>query len=111
MTLAMLMDRSAMILHHDTSVGTDDYNAPTFADADESVAVYIEQLSRTEDTVERGTGVATHLCVMPATAHPHLGCELLLDGVRYEIVGPINQVMNPRIHVLSHLEALLAEVQ
>lgn len=110
MSVDALLTRPATLRRVHAGDDVDEYNAPIAEASSASVWTAVQQISRSEDSLQRDTGTATHLGFLAAGTAVDMTDQLIVDGSTYEVVGPPRIVHNDRTGMISHIEVTLAEV-
>lgn len=105
-----MLDRPCTIVGRSQSGPVDRYNQPTWLDTSVDTVCYFEQTETREVTEGRSTGIATHLFVFASGTEVDDSDQVLVDGVRFEILGPPWRVWEPGVGE-SHIEASARAVE
>lgn len=112
MSLTALMKQSIALLPHSEAAEAGEYHMP--AESWGAAVVYkgyLEHTTSQEITEDRDTFVSDWLVVLPVTAAIN-GKDRVQEGGRtFEVVGKPEQVFNPRVGAVSHIEARLRLVE
>lgn len=93
------------MIHRDPSGSTDDYGNEIPAETSEETVCELQQRSREEQPDQGELGDSLWLLVLPAATEIDTGDAVVVDGYRFELVGPPWTVRNPRTRTVSHVEA------
>lgn len=106
-----LMTRTATISHVEPDPDNPDaYGNPGLVTSVTTAACEIQQVSRSEDTVNTAQQSEDWSLFVHPDALVEGSDRIVVDGVAYELVGPPWPARNPRTGVVSHIEAQVRRV-
>lgn len=108
MSIEAMVSRPCTVQHL-TPGDVDEFNdeVPEAYDAPQPAFCYYEQRQADEDTVLRdGQRDEMLFLLRPATLVADGRDQITVDGIEYEIHGPVRKVLNPRTQTFSHLECI-----
>jgi hypothetical protein len=112
MTLDVSLLTRPCTIEHRTQVGPpDDYGTPTDVIVTEDVLCEVQQRSRNESEGMAEVGIEQwFLCLPPFVSVTTLD-RVVIDGLRYEFVGPPWPVRHPRTGAASHVECTVKRTE
>lgn len=100
-----LLTRTCTIEHVRATGTPDDYGTPTPEVTTSDTHCEFQQRQRTEDQNLAEIGQETWLLVLPPDTDVTTYDRVVVEGLRYEMVGPPWYVRHPRQEAMSHIEA------
>jgi len=100
-----LLRLTGTLVHLGDEDDRDEYNNIIRAETEATVACWVEQTQRSEDTVDTDQQAETYRLFLPAGTVVSGSDRLTVNGSTYELIGPPWPAVNPRTTVTSHIEA------
>lgn len=105
-----LMTQECTITHLTLDGGHDEYHNPTSAGVDTTVACWLHQTQRSEQTVDADTQIQTWQLYLPPDTTVDGSDHITVDGDVFELAGPPWSAFNPRLRRVTHIECTLRKV-
>jgi hypothetical protein len=102
-----LLTRPCTIEHVSATGPPDDYGTPDDVISTSDTTCEIQQRARSESQDAAEIGQETWFVTLPPGTAVTTWDRLVVDGQRFEIVGPPNYVRHPRLGTISHIEATI----
>lgn len=90
--------------------GVDEYNDVTTTPTTATVACWLHQTARDENTVNQNLQGQTWQVYFPPGTSVDGSATITVDDLDYELVGPPWPAFNPRLRRVTHIEATVRRV-